>query len=319
MNVTDEALNEIPNSVMSVVAQLRRAGFETFLVGGCVRDMLRRTPPKDYDIASAAVPEQVISTFKHVIPTGIKHGTVTVMLDGEAIEVTTFRSEGAYSDGRRPDSVKFETDIVKDLSRRDFTMNAMALNPFSSELIDPFGGLLDLDRKIIRCVGSPMERFAEDGLRVLRAVRFATTIGCTIDYDTFEAIRFTIPIFRKVAVERMVQELNKIMLADFPGMGIDLMRFTGLLEAMLPTIDPMSKSLASVSFAMNKIAPISLEQGYALLLHFMPIELVKMSMRHLKMPTGLMNDVLSLVKNKVVPGDEASDHAVRLWIKEVMS
>jgi tRNA nucleotidyltransferase (CCA-adding enzyme) len=164
---------DIPRPVLDVIARLHELGHAVYLVGGCVRDLVRVVPPKDFDVATSALPEEVQRAFRKVIPTGIQHGTVTVVQGGTHVEVTTFRSEGDYLDGRRPSSVAFERDIVKDLSRRDFTINAMAYNPLDRELVDPFGGQADLQAQLIRCVGSARERFSEDGLRPLRAVRFS--------------------------------------------------------------------------------------------------------------------------------------------------
>ncbi|MDR1099153.1 MAG: polynucleotide adenylyltransferase, partial [Treponema sp.] len=155
-------------------------GREVYLVGGAVRDMFRGQKAQDWDLATNALPEEVIAMFRRVIPTGIKHGTVTVHYKGRAIEVTTFRTESTYSDGRRPDRVNFAATIEDDLSRRDFTMNAIALRLPSGDPVDPFGGRGDIQKRIIRCVGNPEERFAEDGLRSLRAVRFAAVLGFTV-------------------------------------------------------------------------------------------------------------------------------------------
>src|SRR5262245_3096140 len=169
------ALDEapIPREVLHVVERLSLRGFRAFLVGGCVRDLLLGKTPKDWDVATSAKPEQVQTSFSRVIPTGIQHGTVTVMSQGHPVEVTTFRIEGAYVDGRRPESVEFRTVVTEDLSRRDFTINAIAFDPTKSELVDPFLGQEDLTQGIIRCVGDPLARFSEDGLRPLRAIRFS--------------------------------------------------------------------------------------------------------------------------------------------------
>ncbi|HZI03258.1 MAG TPA: [cytidine(C)-cytidine(C)-adenosine (A)]-adding enzyme, partial [Archangium sp.] len=172
---------EVPRPVLDVIARLHELGHAVFLVGGCVRDTLRGVHPKDFDVATSALPEEVQRAFRKVIPTGIQHGTVTVVQGGTHVEVTTFRSEGDYHDGRRPSAVTFERDIVKDLSRRDFTINAMAWNPLTHELADPFGGQEDLKARVVRCVGSAIERFSEDGLRPMRAVRFAAVLDFTLD------------------------------------------------------------------------------------------------------------------------------------------
>jgi len=226
----------IPKAVLAVVARLRERGFQAFLVGGCVRDMLRGEEPKDYDVATDAIPDEVERLFPKVIPTGKQHGTVTVMMRRRPVEVTTFRTEGTYLDGRRPSSVEFHSRIEDDLSRRDFTINAMAYQPIERELRDPFGGQRDLASGVVRCVGDPDSRFGEDGLRPLRAVRFAAVLGFSIDPPTAAAIPRSLPTFRKVAVERVREEFCKLLLSSRPVLGINLLRSTGLLEVFLPEV-----------------------------------------------------------------------------------
>nr|ASV46881.1 CCA-adding enzyme [uncultured bacterium] len=225
---------DIPRPVLEVIARLREQGHAVYLVGGCVRDMVRQVHPKDFDVATSALPEEVQRAFRKVIPTGIQHGTVTVVQGGTHVEVTTFRSEGDYLDGRRPSSVAFERDIVKDLSRRDFTINAMAYNPLDRELVDPFGGQQDLQAHLIRCVGSALERFSEDGLRPMRAVRFAAVLGFSLDSSTRDAIPATLHVFRKVALERVREELVKLLMSPRAEGGLTLLADTGLLDVFLP-------------------------------------------------------------------------------------
>lgn len=216
---------------------LQRAGHATFLVGGCVRDFLRGRAPKDWDVATAARPEQVQASFRRVLPTGLQHGTVTVLLRGQHVEVTTFRSEGLYLDGRRPSEVTFETDVREDLGRRDFTINAMAWDPVTRELVDPYGGQQDLQRRLVRCVGAPAERFGEDGLRALRAVRFATVLDFALDPPTQAAIAQTLPVFRRLALERITEELRKILGSEHAARGLGLLRDTGLTGEILPGLE----------------------------------------------------------------------------------
>jgi len=227
---------DIPKPVLDVIARLREQGHAVYLVGGCVRDMVRKVHPKDFDVATSALPEEVQGAFRKVIPTGIQHGTVTVVQGGTHVEVTTFRSEGDYLDGRRPSSVAFERDIVKDLSRRDFTINAMAYNPLDRELVDPFGGQADLQAHLIRCVGSALERFSEDGLRPMRAVRFAAVLGFSLDPSTRDAIPATLHVFRKVALERVREELVKLLMSPRAEGGLTLLADTGLLDVFLPEV-----------------------------------------------------------------------------------
>ena len=217
-----------------VLRTLQDAGHATYLVGGCVRDLLRGRVPKDWDVATAARPDQVQACFRRVLPTGLQHGTVTVLLRGQHVEVTTFRSEGLYLDGRRPSEVHFETDVREDLGRRDFTINAMAWNPVSREFVDPYGGQRDLEARLVRCVGAPEARFGEDGLRALRAVRFATVLDFALDPPTQAAIAETLPVFRKIALERVTEELRKILGSEQVARGLALLRETGLTGVILP-------------------------------------------------------------------------------------
>ncbi|NMO15495.1 [cytidine(C)-cytidine(C)-adenosine (A)]-adding enzyme [Pyxidicoccus fallax] len=257
---------DIPRPVLDVIARLRELGHAVYLVGGCVRDMVRKVHPKDFDVATSALPEEVQRAFRKVIPTGIQHGTVTVVQGGTHVEVTTFRSEGDYLDGRRPSSVAFERDIVKDLSRRDFTINAMAYNPLDRDLVDPFGGQTDLQAHLIRCVGSAQERFSEDGLRPLRAVRFAAVLGFSLDPATRDAIPATLGVFRKVALERVREELVKLLLSPRAEGGLVLLADTGLLDVFLPEVARASAEAARLTRAAVQAAPLEIEVRLAVLL-----------------------------------------------------
>ena len=221
---------DIPVPVREMCRTLTRHGHRGWVVGGCLRDLLRGTQPADWDLASDARPEQVQAIFPRVIPTGIQHGTVTVRHRGASYEVTTLRGEGAYSDGRRPDSVHFVTEIADDLGRRDFTINAIAYDPIADRLDDPFDGLGDLARRTIRAVGEPARRFSEDGLRVLRAARFAATLEFTIEVHTEQAISATLETFRRVSAERVREEWCKALRAREPSRAFAVMRRTGILE-----------------------------------------------------------------------------------------
>jgi tRNA nucleotidyltransferase (CCA-adding enzyme) len=192
--------------------------------------------PKDYDVATAARPEQVQKLFKRVIPTGVQHGTVTVLTSAGPVEVTTFRTEGQYTDGRRPESVEYHGDIDADLSRRDFTINAIALDPTDKSLRDPFRGQEDLEQRIVRSVGRAEDRFSEDGLRPLRAVRLATVLGFEIEPATRNAISGSLETFRRISVERVREEFTKILLSDRAGQGLGDLQSTGMLEIFLPEV-----------------------------------------------------------------------------------
>lgn len=194
---------------------LWRAGFEAYPVGGCVRDLLLGHIPGDWDVTTNALPEQVMGLFEHTAATGVKHGTVTVILEEGTIEVTTFRGEGSYSDGRHPDTVSFDADLREDLARRDFTINAMALTP-EGGIVDPFGGQADLKKGIIRCVGEPERRFGEDGLRMFRAVRFGAQLGFELSEATARAIRTCAACAGRIAAERIRVEIEKTLCSSRP-------------------------------------------------------------------------------------------------------
>lgn len=205
----------IPAAVAALCAALRRAGYAAHPVGGCVRDLLLGRAPGDWDVTTSALPENVIAMFPHTVPTGIAHGTVTVLTGEEKVEVTTFRREGDYADGRRPDAVTFGVGLTEDLSRRDFTVNAMALGE-DGEVIDPFGGRADLELHMIRCVGDPDRRFAEDALRLFRAVRFAAQLGFALEEETAAALGRNAGRAALLAGERVKAELEKILLSPQP-------------------------------------------------------------------------------------------------------
>lgn len=223
--------------------ELEKAGHEAWLVGGAVRDLCWDKPAKDFDVASSATPDDMRRVFgKRAIPTGEKHGTMTILVDKnrrdrEGVEITTFRGEGTYTDGRRPDSIVFVRSIEEDLARRDFTMNAIAYDPTRDELRDPFGGRADMERRLVRAVGDAVERFSEDGLRALRAVRFAAQHGLVLDGATKAAIPTTLGVFRKVSGERVRDELLKILLSPVPSVGLRLLADTGLLHEILPELE----------------------------------------------------------------------------------
>ena len=216
---------------------------ELVLVGGAVRDELLGRPHSDWDLATRLLPEAVMARARaaglKVIPTGLQHGTVTVLLAGRPVEVTTFRSDGDYLDGRRPESVRLGVTLEEDLSRRDFTINAMALPLDGGDLVDPFGGRADLAARLIRAVGDPLQRFAEDGLRPLRACRFAAQLGFEVEAATLAAIPQRLDVARKVSVERVFVELDKLLRGDDPRRGMALLAECGLLDLWLPELRPM--------------------------------------------------------------------------------
>lgn len=222
----------VPRPVRRLARQFRQAGHELYVVGGAVRDALLNRPVTDYDFATSATPEEVQTLFHRTIPTGIRHGTVTVLFHGAQFEVTTYRVDGGYSDHRHPDAVTFTRTLREDLARRDFTVNAIALDPETGTIHDPFDGRRDLSAGVIRTVGDPDARFGEDALRMLRAIRFATVLGFSVDHATEAAISRHHHTIGEIAAERILQELRKMMAADSPSRGWRLMRTTGLLSVV---------------------------------------------------------------------------------------
>jgi tRNA nucleotidyltransferase (CCA-adding enzyme) len=227
---------DVAPAALEVCRKLAAAGHSAHVVGGCVRDVLLGRQAKDWDVATSALPEDVQKVFRRTIPTGIAHGTVTVLVGKEHVEVTTYRGEGAYSDARRPDHVVFGVGLDEDLARRDFTVNAIAYDPLADVLVDPFGGRVDLDARVLRAVGDPEARFREDGLRVMRAVRFAATLEMKIDPATEAAIPSALPSLARVSGERVRDELLKLLGAPVPSRGLAVAQRTGILGVILPEL-----------------------------------------------------------------------------------
>ena len=227
-----------------ILAALEQAGFEACYVGGCVRDLLLGRPVHDWDVTTSALPEETMACFPHCVPTGIRHGTVTVLEDGAKAEVTTFRCDGGYHDGRHPDQVTFVRSLAEDLARRDFTVNAMAMD-LRGKITDLYGGREDLQAGILRCVGEPDRRFQEDALRMLRALRFSAQLGFSIEPETWAAIGRNADLCRKLSAERVRDELEKTLLSDRPGMAAQ-MAGLGLLQAFGLTEDRDCRWLAAL-------------------------------------------------------------------------
>lgn len=226
---------QIPSKVETIINILETAGFEAYAVGGCVRDTLLGRTPNDWDITTSARPEQVKELFHRTVDTGLAHGTVTVLMDKEGFEVTTYRVDGEYEDGRHPKEVTFTASLEEDLKRRDFTINAMAYN-HRKGLVDLFDGQKDLEGKVIRCVGGPLERFTEDALRIMRAVRFSAQLGFSLETDTRKALSVLAPNLKHVSAERIQVELVKLLVSPHP----DYLRIAyeaGITKEFLPEFD----------------------------------------------------------------------------------
>ena len=342
----------IPASVVQILARLQEKGKRGWIVGGCVRDLLRGLAPKDWDIATDALPKEVVRMFPRVIETGLQHGTVTVMDRGVGYELTTLRGEGAYSDGRRPDSVAFVSDIVEDLARRDFTFNAIAIDPLSKTVIDPFGGQADLAAGVLRAVGNARERFAEDGLRVLRAARFSATLAVEIHADTEAAMGdpSSLATFRKVSAERVRDEWQKSMAAEKPSRAFEAMARTGILGIISPELcesrgceqnkyhayDVWGHAMACLDAAPReptlRIAALLHDIGKPRSRAFsaktndftfynheaIGAEIVDPLLIKLKFPNDTRQRIVSLVRHHLICyTSDWSDTAVRRWLKRV--
>lgn len=231
---TNQQVIVLPTNVRLILERLTDAGEEAYLAGGCVRDQLLGLTPKDWDVATSALPDKVKSLFKRTVDTGIEHGTVTVVMDKKGYEVTTFRVDGDYHDHRRPESVSFTRSLAEDVKRRDFTINAMVYSP-QKGLIDYYDGQKDLADGVIRCVGNPDERFEEDALRILRAIRFAARFGYRIEDQTKKAMRRHRALLKRVSVERIRVELEGVLLADYPQYFQQLQELN-LQDECLPTL-----------------------------------------------------------------------------------
>ena len=253
-----------------VIRKLEEAGFEAVFVGGAVRDYLLGKEASDYDIATSATPVEVKQIFTHTIDVGIAHGTVMVLLEDEPVEVTTYRTESTYTDHRRPDEVNFVRSLIDDLKRRDFTMNAIALT-LTGKLIDPFGGITDLQQRKIRAVGNAADRFHEDALRMIRAVRFSSVLGFDIEKSTLQAIESNAEKIRYVSVERIKVEMDKLWRGMEPGKAIAILKETGLAENLPLFPNDIAIILASIPFAFP-------EQGWSSLMvagHFSATDVAK--------------------------------------------
>jgi len=242
---------KMPSHVQLIIDKLTKQGYEAYIVGGCVRDGCLGRKPDDWDVTTSARPCEIKRVFARTVDTGIAHGTVTVLIGGDAIEVTTYRIDGEYKDNRHPDSVEFTTNLEQDLQRRDFTINAMAYNT-AEGLIDPFGGLADLEAQVIRCVGEPKLRFGEDALRILRAVRFAAQLGFAIDEPTKVAISELAPTLSNISAERIQVEIVKLITSPRPyvwRIAYDL----GITKVIMPEFDDMMATAQNTPYHMYNV------------------------------------------------------------------
>lgn len=285
---------EIPSPVLHSLFALNQAGYEAYIVGGCVRDSLMGKEPFDWDITTSALPKETLAVFQNyrTIETGIQHGTVTVIIEDMPLEITTFRVDGDYSDGRHPDNVSFTCNIKEDLRRRDFTVNAMAYHPRNG-LVDPFHGQKDLKKQLIRCVGNPKKRFTEDALRILRGLRFAATLGFSISPSTARSIRKLADSLSLVSAERISVELLKLICGKSAGK--ILFDYADTLSIILPDVE-FAKMAKVVSSVPNE--PTS--RLTALLLNRTPKE-AENACKRLKLSARMTKDVTTLIRYKDIP------------------
>lgn len=293
---------ELPRDVSNIIKKLEEAGYEAYAVGGCVRDSILNKVPDDWDITTSAKPLEIKKIFKRTVDTGIKHGTVTVLMGGGSYEVTTFRIDGNYTDGRHPDRVEFTPLLREDLRRRDFTINAMAYNDRIG-LVDEFFGLLDLKNNIISCVGNPNERLLEDALRMLRAIRFAAQLDFKISEETIDAIIRLNSSIEKVSKERITKEIEKLILSNSPKK-FYLIYKTGLLKYCIPKLDEaytgredeLKKVLNDMSKAVMKESKQTYMLRLAILMEVLGSGQCKKVLRELKLDNETVNTVSRLVE-----------------------
>lgn len=341
---------KLPTNVEKILKTIRQAGHSAYAVGGCVRDSLLGVTPNDWDLCTSATPTEIMDIFKgfKIVPSGIEFGTVTILIESSPYEITTYRVDGNYGDNRRPDGVNFTKSLAEDLSRRDFTINAMA---FNDGLIDPFGGKADLEAGIVRCVGDPNKRFAEDALRMLRAIRFAARFNFIIDSDTKEAINENSKLILNVSAERIQEELNKILLTQNPSVGLRLMSEMGLLGLLLPELDACvgfdqrnkhhDKDVFEHTLSVVDNIPCELKLRLAALFHdvgkpltfsldadgqgrffgheSVSAEIAESALSRLKYPRKTIEHVVGLVKNHMIryPKDQLREPVVRRFIRKV--
>ena len=282
----------LPDDVRYIIGKLTENGYEAYAVGGCVRDSILRRVPGDWDVTTSAKPDQVKNIFRRTIDTGIQHGTVTVMLNHKGYEVTTYRVDGEYEDSRHPKNVEFTSSLFEDLRRRDFTINAMAYNE-DNGIVDEFEGMRDIEKGIIRCVGDPKERFSEDALRMLRAVRFSAQLGFSIDDNTSEAIKKLAPSISKISQERIHAELGKTLLSANP----DFIDKASELEIMPVILPEYGKADRSVVRKLLKAVPCEISFRYAAMLYALDEKETVRALRRLKLDNETVRRTSCIISN----------------------
>ncbi len=302
---------ELPEDVRSILSKLEREGYDAYVVGGCVRDTLLGKEPEDWDITTSAKPEEIKKAFVKTVDTGIKHGTVTVIINGNGYEVTTYRIDGEYKDGRHPEEVRFTRSLRDDLKRRDFTINAIAYND-SNGLKDLFYGRSDLHNRIIRAVGNPEYRFKEDALRMMRAIRFSAQLGFNIDIETYHAIIRCSHLIKQVSVERIQTELTKTLMSVNPE-AVKEYQLTGLFIEILPEINKILASRESQKVcALLKKVPNTIAMKYAALLSPLEADAARSVLKGLRLDNNTVNTVTQIIYHSKNNGQiDENDIAVR--------
>jgi tRNA nucleotidyltransferase (CCA-adding enzyme) len=283
---------------IEVCRTLQEAGYQAFIVGGCVRDLYLHIAPKDWDITTNAAPEQVMQLFPRTLPTGLQHGTVTVcMAEGveNHFEVTTFRVEGKYLDGRRPEEVRFVQSVEEDLARRDLTINAIAYDPISNVMTDPFGGWQDIQDGIIRAVGNPAERFQEDGLRIMRVARFAARFDYQVDLATFEGMQASLETLKKVSKERVSDELRKTLTSAHADYGMTILAKSGALNVVCPLLGQLELAILQLQECKG-----NMETCLAFYYSKFPIGIVELELISLKLSGKEIKRITFMLKLRAV-------------------
>lgn len=285
---------ELPKDVRYIIDILTQNGYEAYAVGGCVRDSILGRVPGDWDITTSALPQQVKALFRRTIDTGIQHGTVTIMLGKNGYEVTTYRIDGKYEDSRHPESVEFTPNLEEDLKRRDFTINAMAYND-ENGIVDIFGGIDDIRNRIIRCVGNAHDRFTEDALRILRAVRFSAQLGFEIDKATKDAARELAPTLVKISRERIHTELNKLLLSDNPDY-FSVVYELGVMKVIISELEDVNSGDIDRLRVLIKRTKPCLPERYAALLSVIGKDKTRAVLKGLKLDNATISMAVKLVE-----------------------
>lgn len=305
---------DVPEKMRELGAIFSSHSYSLYLVGGAVRDYLLRRKNDDYDLTTSALPGEVKAMFRRTIDTGIKHGTVTVIYKGGHYEITTFRTEGDYSDSRHPDSVTFVRSLEEDLKRRDFTINALAVDVLTGDIIDMHGGIDDLERGLIRAIGEPGERIREDALRMLRACRFSAKLGFDIEEKTLSAIKERHGAIGKVSIERIKEELDKLLLSPYPVKGLRYMEETGLLGAVIPELTLTDATISSIERAKEESLP--LPPLYAVLFSSLAADRVQNVLTRLRSSNREEEEVVHIVRSLGYDERKSTPYDARLFIHD---